>query len=95
MKPLENRVAIVTGAGSGIGRAIAQRLAINGAAVGVLDRNRPAAFETAQQIESLGGRAVGVEAGVNRARRIVPFSNERTVTLSLMLAMNASSRIVV
>jgi NAD(P)-dependent dehydrogenase (short-subunit alcohol dehydrogenase family) len=51
------RVAIVTGAGSGLGRATAARLASEGAPVGVLDVDGAAARSTAASIEAAGGRA--------------------------------------
>jgi rhamnulose-1-phosphate aldolase/alcohol dehydrogenase len=49
-KPLAARIALVTGAGSGIGRAIAHRLAAEGACVVVADRNPEAAVNVAQEI---------------------------------------------
>lgn len=49
-KPLATRVAFVTGAGSGIGRAIAQRLAAEGACVVIADRDRQAAADVAAAI---------------------------------------------
>ena len=55
---LENHIAAVTGAGSGIGRAIAQGYAREGAQVAVLDVNGEAASETAQQILNAGGKAL-------------------------------------
>src|SRR2546423_239186 len=51
-KPLAGRVAFVTGAGSGIGRAIANRLAAEGAGVVVADRDGPAAAATAANLGS-------------------------------------------
>ena len=55
---LANHIAAVTGAGSGIGRAIAQGYAREGAQVAVLDLNGEAASETAQQILNAGGKAL-------------------------------------
>ena len=57
MPLLENHIAVVTGAGSGIGRAIASGYAREGARVVVLDINKTAAGETAQAILNAGGRA--------------------------------------
>ena len=57
MPLLQNHIAAVTGAGSGIGRAIAQGYAREGAQVAVLDVNGEAASETVQQILNAGGKA--------------------------------------
>lgn len=56
--------AIVTGAGSGIGRAIAQRFAEEGASVAVLDLNSEAATETVESITGAGGSAAAFEVNV-------------------------------
>jgi meso-butanediol dehydrogenase / (S,S)-butanediol dehydrogenase / diacetyl reductase len=56
--------AIVTGAGRGIGRGIALRLARDGHAVAVNDVNKAGAESVAAEIDAAGGRAVAVEADV-------------------------------
>lgn len=63
-RELEGKVAIVTGGGAGIGRAICLRLSEAGAAVGILDIQKEAASETAQAIQQAGGQAQAVECDV-------------------------------
>lgn len=60
-RSLNGRVAVVTGAGSGIGRAIALRLAEDTAKVAVWDINFSGAAETAQMIRGHGGTAAALE----------------------------------
>ena len=62
--------SVVTGAGSGIGRATARRLAAEGAAVAVWDVNADAALETTGMIESDGGRAVAITADVRERGQV-------------------------
>ena len=61
---LQNHIAVVTGAGSGIGRAIAAGFAREGAQVAALDINGQAAAETAKQIGFAGGKAIGLTLDV-------------------------------
>ncbi|MBF8644023.1 SDR family NAD(P)-dependent oxidoreductase [Pseudomonas pudica] len=61
---LENKNFIITGAAQGIGLGIAQRLASEGAAVGIADLNLKAAEGAAKQIEANGGRAVALAVDV-------------------------------
>ena len=55
MRGLEGKRAIVTGGGSGIGRAVCQRFAEEGAEVAIFDMNLDGAQETARAIEAAGG----------------------------------------
>lgn len=64
---LDGRVAVVTGGGSGIGRAISETLAAAGAAVTIGDINDQWADDTCASIASAGGRASRVHADVGRA----------------------------
>ncbi|MFY0610037.1 MAG: SDR family oxidoreductase [Hyphomicrobiaceae bacterium] len=61
---LDDRPAIVVGAGSGIGRAIAVAFASVGARVGCIDRAEDAAGETAKIIEAAGGHALAIHCDV-------------------------------
>ena len=65
---IEGKVALVTGGGSGIGRATAMLMSAEGAAVAVADINGAAARETADAIEAEGGRALAVEGDVSTER---------------------------
>lgn len=64
---LENKVAIITGAGSGIGRESTLLFAKEGAAVVVADVNDKGGAETVALVEAAGGKAVYVHADVSKA----------------------------
>jgi len=64
MRGLQGKTAIVTGAGSGIGRAIAQRLGAEGVTVGVFDINPTGAAETVNAITGAGGKAIAVACDI-------------------------------
>lgn len=67
---LAGRVAVITGGGSGIGRAAVLRFAAEGAAVAVLDLSRDAAEESVALVEKGGGQAVAVVVDVASAASV-------------------------
>jgi NAD(P)-dependent dehydrogenase (short-subunit alcohol dehydrogenase family) len=64
---LENKACVVTGAGSGIGRAIAARFAAEGGRVLAVDIDGDTAASTADQIREAGGDGAAVQADISRA----------------------------
>jgi 3-oxoacyl-[acyl-carrier protein] reductase len=66
MALLQNHIAVITGAGSGIGRAIAQGYASEGAQVTLLDIDEKAAADAAQEIRRGGGQAESFALDVTR-----------------------------
>ncbi|MPZ22343.1 MAG: glucose 1-dehydrogenase [Dehalococcoidia bacterium] len=70
---LDGKVAIITGAGSGIGQATAELFAREGAAVVVVDISARKANQTVENITSAGGAAVTYRADVRRADEVSAF----------------------
>lgn len=67
---LENKVAVVTGAGQGIGRGIALKLAAEGCAVVVSDLNEANAQKVAEEINQSGQKAVAVSCDVSKKEEV-------------------------
>lgn len=61
------KVAIITGAGSGLGQAAALKLAEKGASIVVVDLVEETGLATVKQIEKLGAKAIFVQADVSKA----------------------------
>ena len=66
----EGKVAIVTGAGQGIGRGIALKLGGKGASIAIADINIETATEVADEIKSSGGKAIAVQTDVTNSTQI-------------------------
>jgi NAD(P)-dependent dehydrogenase (short-subunit alcohol dehydrogenase family) len=67
---LANKVAVITGAGSGMGKAAALLFAAEGAAVAAADINAAAAEQTASEIVAHGGKAIGIGVDVSSSAEV-------------------------
>ncbi|MEY2909438.1 MAG: hypothetical protein RLZZ602_1961 [Pseudomonadota bacterium] len=92
MAELENKVALVTGAGVGIGRAIAVTMAREGAKVVVADLNPDTAQETVDLIVAQGGQAIPVIADVSNEEQVAAMVEQAIATYGgLQVACNSAA----
>ena len=85
---LKGKVALVTGAAQGIGKAVALLLARNGADIIVSDINLEKAEETAREVEGLGQRALAVKTNVaeaNDVEKMVQTALERFGRIDILI----------
>ncbi|MDC5320569.1 SDR family NAD(P)-dependent oxidoreductase [Acinetobacter baumannii] len=75
-QPSRNAYAVVTGAGSGIGRSFAVELAKRGGSVVCVDINLEAAEETVKLIEQLGQKAFAVQCDVGQAEQVQALADQ-------------------
>ncbi|MEK6600069.1 MAG: 3-oxoacyl-[acyl-carrier-protein] reductase [Deltaproteobacteria bacterium] len=78
---LKDKIALVTGAAQGIGKAIALRLANSGANLVIVDMNLEKAEETAKEIEKLGRRAIALKANVASLQEAETIMDETVARL--------------
>jgi 3-hydroxybutyrate dehydrogenase len=93
---LKNKSALITGAGSGIGRAIAQEFAHEGAKVAITDIDLEAANKAAGEIQSDGGIAIAVEMDVTdegEVNRGIQFISDSLEGLDILVS-NAGIQII-
>ena len=79
MARLTGKVAIVTGAANGIGRAIAQRLADEGAKVALADIQLDSAEQAAAEIRSGGAAAIAVALDVTKLDEAIAVPTENSI----------------
>ncbi len=87
MQRLAGKVALVTGAGDGIGRGIAIKFAEEGAKVGVLDINGEAAQAVAGTIKDAGGEAMGLAANVGDENDVQQAIDKLTSTFGTITVL--------
>ena len=89
------KVAIVTGAGQGIGRAIACRLAQDGFAIAIIDINADALDEVKKEIEGLGAQVLTLRADLTKLDEIQKVINRSAEWGQLAVLVNNAGRVLI
>jgi len=90
-----SKVAVVTGAGQGIGRAIAHRLAQDGFAVAIVDINATALDEAKKEIEVQGGQALALQADLTKLENIQTAITRSAEWGTLNVLVNNAGRVLI
>src|SRR6185503_15054273 len=91
--PSALKVAVVTGAAQGIGRAIAHRLARDGFAVAIVDINADALDEVKREIEALGERTLALTADLTKLEEVQKVINQSAEWGQLTVLVNNAGRV--
>jgi 3-hydroxybutyrate dehydrogenase len=96
MTNLDGKVALITGAASGLGKAIAELYAKQGAAVAICDINQQAADATAAEIIAAGGKAIGIAMDVTDEAAVNAGTDKVVATFGALdiLISNAGVQII-
>lgn len=89
------KVAVITGAAQGIGRAIASRLSQDGFAVVLVDINATALNEVKKEIETRGGQALALQADLTKIDDIQAVINRSTEWGQLSVLVNNAGRVLI
>jgi len=93
--PSALKVAVVTGAAQGIGRAIAHRLAKDGFAIAIVDINTDVLDGVKKEIEELGGQALALKADLTRLEDIQNVINQSAEWGQLSVLVNNAGRVII
>lgn len=88
-------VAVVTGAGQGIGRAIACRLATDGFALVIADINEGALQDVKQELENLGAQALAIQADLTKLDEIQRVIDRASQWGSIRVLVNNAGRVII
>jgi len=89
------KVAVITGAGQGIGRAVAHRLASDGYAVAIIDINAETLEVVKKEIESKGGQALALQADLTKMEDVQNVIGRAAAWGELSILVNNAGRVII